>query len=298
MTLDGSSSFDPACGRIARYQWFRGDVAGGDIGDARPFAVGAKATVTLPTGADFTDHTFTLRVLDEQGLESRAPITIRASRNRPPAVEVRLQPEPFYQAGELFLTLVDLDQKGFVRLPLGGACWDPEHAIASCGWSASPGITIADPGSPYTTAKIPVQAYSLGSRRTIQLTAIDDRGYRAVVEINVNAFPGSHAISVGSVAPAAAAAAGVEQQVSVTVVNSGNYGELVDVTLGDESGGQISPLTQAVSIPAGRRTTVTFAWTPIRSGPHVLVARAGQVPGESNTVDNVMRITVDVAPSG
>lgn len=293
--LDGSASYDPACGRIVRYEWYEGDVSKGPLGAAKPFATGKRTDVELPTGSDFTDYTFTLRVIDEDGAESRAPITFRASHNRPPTVEYALDPAPSYQGGEYFLTILDFDRKGFVRLPLGGTCTDPEQKLVSCGWTATPGITIVDPGTPYTTAVIPVQGYSLGSRRTIRLTAVDDHGYRTVVAVNVSAFAATHAISLTSIVPAAPAVSGVEQQVIVTVTNSGNYVELVDVSLVDESGGQVSPLVQPVSIPAGGQVTVVFAWQPTRPGPHVLAASAGPVQGETNVADNVLRATFEVA---
>jgi len=175
------------CGQIVSYQWYVGSLKGGSCAlPSLPPLAGTPTVggLSLATGAAVTDHTFTLQVIDSAGKAACDEVRIKASRNLWPTAIITT---PVPSGSPPQVTLVDSDGNGSETVTISGSCSDPEGALASCVWSASSGVTIADPNSLTTTATVPVST----SAHSINLTAKDDHGYTrtAGVMVKVNPTP-------------------------------------------------------------------------------------------------------------
>jgi hypothetical protein len=82
--------------------------------------------------------------------------------------------------------------------------------------------------------------------------------------------------------------------VSAVVVNTGGFDEAdILVSLSDTTDAVFIGLEIVTALPAGFMATVTFDWDTSLStiGPHLLLAEAGAVTGESYTTDNSLTST-------
>ncbi len=83
-------------------------------------------------------------------------------------------------------------------------------------------------------------------------------------------------------------------QVNVTVENQGTHTETFNVSayytrLADPLIG-----TQTITLTKGENATLTFTWTPPFSGRYEIRAEASMVPGETDLIDNVRTIIIQV----
>jgi hypothetical protein len=289
--LDGSRSADAFCGGPVRLAWYEGDVATGPLSGREPIARGPALKRALSTGPDFTDHTFTLRVVDEEGMEARLAMKIRASRNRPPVATIASSPAP--AAPGAAVELVDRDGDGSVEARLHGSCSDPEGALSRCFWRVDRGAVLTDPASLSTAVVLGTDLFS----PAVLLVAVDDHGYEHVSRVTFAPRAPVRDVAVRGLATPPATA-GVAQAVAVTVRNEGDVAETVDVALVDDASGAVAPASRAVFVPVGATVTTSFTWTPAAAGARTLVATAARHPDERDGLDNRRAIRVDVAAAG
>jgi hypothetical protein len=292
VTLDGGGSADPFCGRIVSHEWYSGDLVGRALTGAAPLARGPTADLSLPAGDDHTDHVITLRVVDAQGKEDRRAITIRASRNAPPTVEVGTDPPAALTDGRLRLEFYDLDGDEVETFAITGSCADPENALVSCRWSTRGSVTIANPGSLTSPASIPL---STDRSATVTLVATDDHGYQTSASVSVRLRRPDHDVAIEAIAYGPVVA-GLPQIVTVTMRNDGHFQETATVQLVDETGGTVGPGSRTIALAPGKAGDVSFTWVPEGPGVHTLFATAEPVAGERIAQDNERGVLVEVRP--
>jgi hypothetical protein len=103
-------------------------------------------------------------------------------------------------------------------------------------------------------------------------------------------------VAVTSMSGPSSVIQGSTTSVHVTVKNVGNQNvtSAFAVTLRDSTM-QVMVATQSVSgLAAGASTTLTFAWTPVASGDHILVA--SQSLSDDKAVNNQRSVTIPVTP--
>lgn len=195
VTLDGGKSANRYCGHaLTSYQWYSNAHAGscGSLTSGHSDLLASTTThpTSLPTGANFTDYTFTLKVTAaDAGGPVCDEVVVRASANLPPDATITSNPPATPQGSpdRLKVTLIDADRNGFETLTINGSCTDPENDLASCAWSAPlPGVTFANPNSLNTTATV-----AASSGLNILLTAVDGDGNQqvAILTVQVNRAP-------------------------------------------------------------------------------------------------------------
>ena len=218
--ISGEDSYDLHGGTVSSLEWFNGDEVHNcaTIGGTG-FSTDGVINPTLTSGLPGTtgDHTFTLRVVDNDLLYSCKAVTITVSSDLPPSSEIT-SPEETRGSGGFFgqqtaYHLVDFDGDGTETLPIAGTCFDPDvpdmpggYELAGCQWNevdagaGLTGVTFADDNagfatsSPSTTATVPVSQeqcffggqFCLIVPSFISLTATDaPNGYTGGDEIGV-----------------------------------------------------------------------------------------------------------------
>jgi hypothetical protein len=298
VALDGSASADPFCGELVSYQWYTGSLDGGGCvdPDLSPLdaegADGPVAQVELPTGPDFQEYLFALKVVDDEGNESCDEAVVRSSHNLDPAAAITSDPpaEPRSYSQIPRATLIDVDGDGVETVGLSAECSDPEGNLLSCRWSAEDGVVLDDASAATTSAVVPDVTGGLD----VYLIAVDDHGYRDVDIVNVRVRAAVRDVAVVELDVPEPTLAGEEASVSVGVVNTGNTEETFEVTLADADGGTVSPASRAITLEPEGVADVAFSWTPSDAGRHRVAAAVGPLPDEANTEDNTLTREVDV----
>jgi hypothetical protein len=299
-TLDGSASADPFCGELVSYQWYTGALDGGGCEDPElsPLdaegADGPVAYVDLPTGPDYQDYLFALKVMDDEGNESCDDAVIRSSHDLPPAAAITSDPPavPRSYGRSPRVTPIDGDGDGVETVDLFGECTDPEGNLLDCRWSAEDGVVLGDTSSAETSAVVP----SVSGGLDIYLIAVDDHGYRDVDIVNVRVRAAVRDVGVTGIEVPEPAIAGEDIGVSVGVINAGNAEATfeVEVALADADGGTVSPASREITLEPDGVADVPFTWTPTDVGRHRVTATAGPLADEANTEDNTLTREVDV----
>ncbi|MGD8310194.1 MAG: hypothetical protein PVG98_12215, partial [Chromatiales bacterium] len=142
---------------IQGYEWYRGALSA-DCADLANLHGGelvsteANPTLTLESqagGQDRVMHHFTLRVSDGAGGYGCDELSVTASHNLPPTLDVR--PEVPLDDGAV--VLADFDGDGTETYAVTALCADPEGEIARCEISAaSPGAAVSGIDSPPCSA--------------------------------------------------------------------------------------------------------------------------------------------------
>jgi hypothetical protein len=296
-TLDGSGSADPFCGELSSYQWYSGALDGGGCADPELSPLDAEGAdgpaphVELPTGSDFQEFLFALKVVDDEGNESCDAAVVRSSHNLQPSAAITSDPpavpRPYGQS--LRATIIDVDGDGVETVGLSGACADPEGSLLTCSWTADEGVALADASSTATTAVVP----DITGGRNVYLIAIDDHGYRGVDSVNVRVRAAVRDLGVTGIDVPEPVIAGQDASVSVGVVNAGNAEETFEVTLADADGGTASPSSQTITLEPDAVADVPFTWTPAAAGRHRLTAAVAPLPAEADTGDNTFTRQID-----
>jgi len=119
---------------------------------------------------------------------------------------------------------------------------------------------------------------------TIPHTSIDGEAYAGVVNIAIGKIDTPTTIPQGSVA-----------LINVTAQNKGQVTETFDVTLSYD-GNPIDGIKTVVNLPGGDSEILDFAWdtTFVPIAEYNLIATATPVPGETDTSDNTLIVTVQV----
>ncbi len=96
----------------------------------------------------------------------------------------------------------------------------------------------------------------------------------------------THDVAVTGVSLPSSSPQGATTPVTVAVSNTGETAETFTVSLSATAGAPSAP--QAVTVPAGGGTTLSFTWSTsgVASGSYVLTATASAVPGETDLADN------------
>jgi len=218
-TLQGGGTDTFGGGGLAAspYQWFQGAVAGNcaNLNPADAIANTANPTLNRPSTAgpnDLVPYTFTLRVTDSDGHVGCDQVTVTASHNLPPSVNpwysdtnpmVLSVPATYVGFGALpTVDLIDSEGAGSVAYDVTAVCSDPERALVTCKFQTvtAPGGTLsnihdsttdvscggkatcqinAHLSVPDWTALWAAGAFSTAGRPTLQVLAVDNRGFQA-----------------------------------------------------------------------------------------------------------------------
>ena len=107
-----------------------------------------------------------------------------------------------------------------------------------------------------------------------------------IIQVGTVSEP-THDVAVTSLSAPASVTQGDFVDISVNVANEGTFDETFSVSLTDNLSADISNTPQdVVNLEAGSSMTLTFSWTPIEPGDHVLTATASTVADETDTADN------------
>lgn len=113
--------------------------------------------------------------------------------------------------------------------------------------------------------------------------------------------PQGHDIGVTNVTPASTSVTeNASLNINVTVANTGNFAETFSVGV-TANGTSIAANQTVTSLASTATTTLTFTWntTSFVIGSYNIVAAAGPVPGETNTIDNTRSGgVVQIVPPG
>ncbi|MCC5807458.1 MAG: PKD domain-containing protein [Opitutales bacterium] len=144
VSFDGSASFDPD-GSIVAYEW---DLTG----DGQPDAFGPTANATFPEGT----YTVTLTVVDNEGFEDTAEITIRSTINQPPVAGAVASP-----------------RDGMAPLAVNfnaSSSFDPDGSIVAYEWDFNSDGT-------YTGSGVSTQhTFQQPGQHTVRLRVTDNEG--------------------------------------------------------------------------------------------------------------------------
>ena len=119
-----------------------------------------------------------------------------------------------------------------------------------------------------------------------------------IIQVGTVSEP-THDVAVTSISAPTSVTQDEIVDISVNVANEGTFDETFSVSLSDNFSAEITNTPQdVVNLEAGSSTTLTFSWTPIEPGDHVLTATATTVADETDTTDNSKSTTSSVtAPS-
>jgi hypothetical protein len=120
-------------------------------------------------------------------------------------------------------------------------------------------------------------------------------GYGLVDAATAAGFANVHNVAVTAIAAPASAIKGQTHMIEVTVENLGSFDETFDVILRDDT--VITTIgTETVTLNAGNSTIISFSWdtTEATQGNHILTAKGGPVPEETDTTDNSKSTIVTV----
>lgn len=317
VTLE-SRSYDPFCGVITDYRWEKGDLTAycgsllGNLGTTKNIGPVTLCASSLNAGdcpftpsastPDYNDYTFTLQVTDNDDNVVCSKVTVRASRNLPPAVTIETDPPAVISPGYWSVILVDFDKNGSQSMTLRGMCLDPEGQLSSCTWSADPGATFAgktlpftdaDPGSLGTayTATLPVGNTSLMS---IVLTSVDNLGNKTTLPVYVRIL--STTGSSGIDGPVCQGASRTLAKNTILTVNPAI--DVIGPHCADPEG---KPLTYVVTQPSAGTGTATggsnVTYTPPQDfiGTAFFILQACDPAGECSSAVGI-RVSVQEAP--
>lgn len=250
IAFDASGSYD-VDGAIVSYFW--------DFGDGRN-ATGATSEHGY---SDDGDYTVFLAIIDDDGAFGLAAAT-KTVLNRPPHAALTVSASIAYPTMSITFN--------------ASASYDPDGAIVSYFWEFGDGENASEVAVEH--------AYATEGNFTAILKVTDDDGAADTANATIAVLRRDVALS-GLTLSKRVVGVGYKMSMTVSVENQGRYTEEVNVT----ATANLGPIqTKSVLLAVNESAIITFTWNTVgwAKGNYTIHVTASAVPGEIDTVDNVV----------